>query len=672
MPLRHWVLAASLCAFLVFLFGLFFGGEARAQSKTDELSGAVGSESSSPSLADTAGGGDTGGGTPSGDLAGSGDTSGGTPSGDLAASGGGGGGQSLEGEAPTVSDGVAPTGDASGSSISPSNDPSGGGNSSPDSYSTPSSGEADLSGVAPADSGLPSAGESEVGADPVLQQAAEPVTTDPADEQALLGGAVEPVAQMSAPVFEPVAETVEPVGSALGPMADATDPVLDPVVEPLTEAVEPVVEPVADTVQPVFGTVEQAVAPVVVAAEPVVEPIGEAVIPVVDGVEPVVEPVVEPLGAVLAPVTDAADPVVDSVVETASPVIAPVIDATEPVVGTVDDAVSPVVDAVDPVLAPVAEAAEPVFSPVTETISPVIDPIVETVSPVIAPVIDAAEPVVGPVVDNISPVADPISAPEVGDTLTPPPAPAASIGELTAPANEATPPVVAEPTTTSGPAFAEPAVAPAFGAAAETEVAPTPAPAPGFGEATAGLVPRDDVRASWSTDAAEGSAIRSTLGVPAANAQTNEPASAGSPGVSSTSTASAGLAPAILDPYLGFGFDHNLLLLLEERPALGSPATPGAPSGMPEPSPFGLPPAGSSLSTSGYAGGLGLAVLALLSVFVLGGKPSWHLREFPRPNPALLLAVERPGETLLTRGAPLFGVPQRLLPLCPESVAGGR
>jgi len=66
---------------------------------------------------------------------------------------------------------------------------------------------------------------------------------------------------------------------------------------------------------------------------------------------------------------------------------------------------------------------------------------------------------------------------------------------------------------------------------------------------------------------------------------------------------------------------------------------------MPQPSPVGLPPAGSFLSTSG-SGGFDdkLAVLALLiSAFLLGGKPPWHLRDFPRPNPALLLAVERPG-----------------------------
>ncbi len=222
-------------------------------------------------------------------------------------------------------------------------------------------------------------------------------------------------------------------------------------------------------------------------------------------------------------------------------------------------------------------------------------------------------------------MADPIGSPLVGDTLTP--ATTAAIGEpATAPAGGATPPVFAEPPTISGPAVAqpvvvEPVVTPALGRAAVPEAA------------TAGVLVVGDFQTYW-TPAAEGSASALAVRASAAGAVSNASAD--------PTSAAAGLqGKELFGAHLGW---LDYLLHLGEYLMLKPSEAPGAPFGAPQPTPVGAPPTGGSAdSSSGTGGGLSLAILALFSFFVLGGKHLWSSGDFLRPNSALRLAIERPG-----------------------------
>jgi hypothetical protein len=141
---------------------------------------------------------------------------------------------------------------------------------------------------------------------------------------------------------------------------------------------------------------------------------------------------------------------------------------------------------------------------------------------------------------------------------------------------------------------------------------------------------------------------RSTLAAPATTAIPSLVAGAASAAPASDSV---GRLPNE-KPESELGGPDDRLLLGEYSPALGTTATwavagsRGVPSGMPLPNPAGVPASGSSpggSSSSGSGGGLGMAVLALLALLSLGGKPLLAAREGLGPAAFPRLVPELPG-----------------------------
>ena len=113
-----------------------------------------------------------------------------------------------------------------------------------------------------------------------------------------------------------------------------------------------------------------------------------------------------------------------------------------------------------------------------------------------------------------------------------------------------------------------------------------------------------------------------------------------------TSTGRASFA-VLPDPQLGKALDHRLLAgypeaLFAAAGARGVPNDGAPPWSLPVPAP---PLAGGSSGASGSSGGvgLGMAVLSLLSLLYLGGKPPLSARDLPGPACVPRLIPELPG-----------------------------
>jgi hypothetical protein len=109
------------------------------------------------------------------------------------------------------------------------------------------------------------------------------------------------------------------------------------------------------------------------------------------------------------------------------------------------------------------------------------------------------------------------------------------------------------------------------------------------------------------------------------------------------------LLAQLLDPC--FARDCHRALLGEDHPTLGSAGAPGAPNGggggIPWPGPANAPAAaaatGGSSSRPGGDEDWGMAVLALLALLALGGKPLMAAREALGPASVPRLIPELPG-----------------------------
>ena len=502
------------------------------------------------------------------------------------------------------------------------------------------------------------------------QTTTEPATPQPAD-LAFDGTYSEPVAEQA----EPVAPTVDPTQEAIAPVNDAVDPVsetpvlmgepiggtVEPAITPVTGAMEPMLAPVVVAPATDVGAVDPVVDEVASAVESVVEPAVYGAEPVTDTVQPLVEPVAQNAEAVDDPVVGAAYPLIDAAEPVAGPLggaVKPVADIVIPVVDPVGAVVAPVTNATQPVIAPVVDATEPMVEPIVGTLEPVVEPVVETASPVIAPVVDGAEePLVGTVEDFVSPVGDlgpgevPITGPALG--AAPTPAATTSIAEPAI-----VEPVVVEPVVVE-PAVVESAVVPSLGgpavepveAPAVVELAPasalglatSPEPtkpvfAPALDEPAAVLVPEDVGVASSSPSAMEGlvSPAPITASAPEARAAVR-----------------AYVAADLLEPYPG-NVSHRLTggnwaalgETFGEAPLVADGvgvARDVLPWSLPVPAP---PVAGGSSGASGSSSGgigFGVAVLSLLALLYLGGKPLLSARDLLGPASVPQLIPELPG-----------------------------
>jgi len=293
-------------------------------------------------------------------------------------------------------------------------------------------------------------------------------------------------------------------------------------------------------------------------------------------------------------------------------------EAVEPVRRTVDDAVGPVRETTRDAVQPVAETVEPVRSmagplvkPVTETVNPVVETVKPLTDHVVEPLTRTAEPVVGIVEPGAS-------TPEESVQTAPEPAAIPPVG----------PGSVLEPTVMLDPVVGDEPVGVA--ASLAFELAST--------AASVAVEPRLQNTAVQSTSAlplpepaTALAAVRSTAPYPV-------------PRVEKSTT--VGLHLSTADPSLG-----NLRGLLdrtlvgESLASFGSFVAGSVPHRMP--SPFSLMPAtvGSAAGlSSGFGGGVGLGILALL--FALsppGGRLLRAFCDFRRPSSALRLVPELPG-----------------------------
>ena len=445
----------------------------------------------------------------------------------------------------------------------------------------------------------------------------------PAADQAI-GGTYEPAA-------EPTQEAVPPMDGTTGTATGATEPV----VGPLGSEIEPVTNTAAPVFPTVGYTVEPTIEPVDGTAEPVVDPVAGAAPPVMGAAEPLTTP----LGSTPDPAIEAVGLGVDaanSFAGAAHPVVDPVIGAVEPA------AVDPMLGSASDAVKPVGGVVEPVVEPVVALVGEAVTPVMAVTEPALEPVVDATGPVVGTVGAVAVPVAKlgPVAGPIVGSVD----GVAAASHAITAPIDEppvreATP-VVAEPVLPES-AASGPVVAPDLGGtttaasveatvvalvgATSPEAAP-PALAPALGEPATVSVP-EGVRAyAWPTSAAEG------LASPAAPVTGHHASVVASVGTEAGPGSGASIARAsfadFLTPYLG-NADYRLLggspeALVEILFAAGGVRgvlNDGAP---PWSYPVSASPVvgGSSVASGLSSGvGFGMAVLCLLALLYLGGRP---------------------------------------------------
>jgi hypothetical protein len=272
--------------------------------------------------------------------------------------------------------------------------------------------------------------------------------------------------------------------------------------------------------------------------------------------------------------------------------------------------------ALDPVLDPVEEAVALVLDPVEETITPVLDPVAEgVVEPVVAPALDpvvveeAVAPVLEPVLEEVDPVLpSPISAePETGAGAAT--ALAAGVAAGVAPAQQ---PSRAVPATHEGEEAAK-------------GLSSAAVPSQGPAEALAAPASVSD-RVSGSVAGLPDSAERIA----------EEAFPSARPGSQDDLLPLADLLSADLPV-------RNVAVALELRGAQDA-----FPHGAPHvPFPVGVPPAGgSSGNPSGGKSGAGdslLAVLALLSISLLGAKALRYHGVSLVPSSALRPDIEHPG-----------------------------